>query len=421
MTNSPYPDLPVQTERIKADLQALSELTDPGLPYTRQAFTAHDQRGRAWLIERMRQAGLEVRVDAAANIIGRRSGRRERVPVVMVGSHIDTVRSGGRFDGMAGVVSALEVVRCLNEVGWATRHPLEVVSFTCEEPNVFGLSPFGSRVMIGDITVSQVASATGPEGNTLAEALAWVGGSPDKLDEARRKPGDIVGFLELHIEQGPVLEREGYSIGVVTTIAAPCRARCIIQGRADHAGATMMDERADALAGAAEAVLAVERICSAHDITDTVGTVGHLNLHPNMVNVIPGRVDFLLDVRSTRRDYLDRVRRQIEEEVQAIAGRRGLTASLDWRSIEEPVPIPGHMQEVIQEASTELGLPWLSLPSRASHDAARIASITPIGMVFVPSRNGLSHAPEEWTDFQYISLGARVLGRALMKLDGRES
>ncbi len=400
---------------------ALAELTDPALPYTRQAFTSQDQLGRAWLIERMREAGLEVRIDTAANIIGRRKGKQQGGPVVMLGSHIDTVRAGGRFDGMAGVVSALEVVRCMNEVGWSTRHPLEVVGFTCEEPNAFGLSPFGSRVMAGSLTAERVASATGQEGKTLAETLALVGGSPDKLDEARRMPGDIVGFLELHIEQGLVLEREGCSIGVVTAIAAPCRGRCVIQGRADHAGATMMGDRADALAGAAEVVLALERICSARDITDTVGTVGHLDLHPNMVNVIPGRVDFLMDVRSTRQDYLDRVRREIEDEAQAIAGRRGLTASLEWGSIEEPVAIPEHMQSAIREASTELGIPWLALPSRASHDAARLASITPIGMIFIPSRGGLSHTPEEWTEFEDVALGARVLGLALMKLDGLQS
>ena len=421
MPTSSYPELPIQTERIQADLLALAELTDPDLPYTRQAFTAYDQQGRAWLIEKMRQAGLEVRVDTAANLFGRQRGPQSEGPVVMMGSHIDTVRSGGRFDGIAGVVAALEVVRCLNEVGWSTRHPLEVASFTCEEPNAFGLSPFGSRVMAGSITAQQVATAATPEGETLAEGLALVGGVPQRLDEARRNPGDIVGFLELHIEQGGVLDREGYPIGVVTVIAAPCRAQGVIQGRADHAGATMMDERADALAGAAEAVLAVERICSAQDLTDTVGTVGYLNPHPNMVNVIPGRVDFGVDVRSTRQDYLDQVRRQIEQEIQAIARQRGLTASLEWRSIEKPLPIPDHMQKVIQEAATDLGLLWLSLPSRASHDAARIASIAPIGMIFVPSHNGLSHTPEEWTEFQDIADGAGILGHALMKLDGRES
>ena len=414
-----YPDLNVQTGRIRGDLMALAQMTDPGLPYTRQAFTTYDREARRWLAAKMQEAGLEVRVDPAANVIGRREGGRGSGPVVMLGSHIDTVRAGGRFDGMVGVVGALEVIRCLNEASWTSHHALEMVSFTCEEPTAFGLSPMGSRAMAGNLTVEQVLTAQGPEGKSLAEALAFVGGDAQRLGQTRRQPGDIAGFLELHIEQGPVLEREGVPIGVVTAIAAPCRGRATLVGRADHSGATMMNERYDALCGAAEVVLAVEQACTAPDLTDTVGTVGYLSASPNMVNVIPGRVEMQVEVRSTRQDFLDRVRSQVERELYSVAQRRGLEASSEWLACEEPVPIPEQMQQMIQEASDELGIRWMSLPSRASHDAARIVPITPIGMVFVPSREGKSHTPEEWTEFEDIARGVAVLGRALMKLDER--
>ena len=420
MEASKYPSLHVRTERIQADLMEMARMTDPELPYTRTAFTAGDLEARRWLMGKMRDAGLDVRLDTVANIIGRREGNQSDLPVVMLGSHTDTVRAGGRFDGMVGVVGALEVVRCLNEAGWTTEHTLEIVSFTCEEPTVAGLSPFGSRAMAGGITAAQIDSALGPEGNSLAEAIAFLGGDAARLAEAYRKPGDIAGFLELHIEQGPVLEREGVPIGVVTAIAAPCRGRVTLVGSADHAGATLMHERYDALCGAAEVVLGVERICAAPDLVDTVGTVGFLAVSPNMVNVIPGRVDLQVEVRSTRQGFLDRVRDQVTRTVHGVAERRRLEVSMEWDTIEEPVPIPERMQRHIQQACDELEVRWMSLPSRASHDAARIASVTPIGMVFVPSRDGKSHTPEEWTEFEDITRGVAVLGRALMRLDEME-
>ncbi|MCH7706176.1 MAG: hydantoinase/carbamoylase family amidase, partial [Chloroflexi bacterium] len=303
------------------------------------------------------------------------------------------------------------------EVGWTSRHPSEVVSFTCEEPTFFGLSPMGSRAMAGALTPQQVLAAQGSEGNSLEEALAFIGGDAQRLGEVCRRPGEIFGYLELHIEQGPVLEREGVPVGVVTAIAAPCRGRATLVGRADHSGATMMNERYDALCGAAEVVLAVERICGAPDISDTVGTIGYLSVSPNMVNVIPGRVEMQVDVRSTHQGDLDRVRRQVEQALYSVAEARGLEASLEWLTCEEPVSIPDHMQQLIQGSCDEMGIPWMSLPSRASHDAARIAPITPIGMIFVPSAGGKSHTPEEWTDFEAVARGVAVLGRALMKLD----
>ena len=237
----------------------------------------------------------------------------------MLGSHTDTVESGGRFDGIVGVLGALEVVRCLRESGLTLSRPLEVVDFVCEEPSVVNLSPLGSRIMAGDVTAEMVAEAAAPDGGALTDAIARLGGDPSRLHEARRKPGGIFGYLELHIEQGPVLERAGMEVGVVTIVAAPCRAVVSLTGVADHAGATAMPDRRDALAGAAELTLAVERIVSTPDVVqESVGTVGFLRVTPNMVNVIPGRVDLTVEVRSTQTEALLWAREEIERALREI-------------------------------------------------------------------------------------------------------
>ena len=411
-----HPALDIRPERIEADLEQLAKFTDPELPYTRRAFSPLYEAARAWLAVRFRDAGLDTRVDAAGNLIGRLGGGPG--PALMLGSHIDTVEAGGRFDGIVGVLGALEVVRCIREAGVALSRPLEVVDFVCEEPTIVNLSPLGSRVMAGDVTTEMVAAASAPSGEPLAEAIARLGGDAARLADARRRPGDIAGYLELHIEQGPVLERAGVDIGVVTIVAAPCRAVVSITGAADHAGATAMPDRRDALAGAAELTLAVERIVSVPDIVqESVGTVGFLRVTPNMVNVIPGRVDLTVEVRSTQREALTWAMEEIEGALREISARRGLGSTLEWRHEEHPVPIPSEMQEIVATAAANLHIPAMLLPSRASHDAARLAPVAPVGMVFIPCKNGRSHCPEEWAELGDIVTGARVLGEALLLLD----
>ena len=405
-------------ERIEADLRRLAEFTDPDLPYTRRAFSPEYAEARRWLSERFRDAGLETRSDAAGNLIGRLGGGDG--PVLMMGSHIDTVEAGGRFDGVVGVLGALEVVRCLRESGVAPARPLEIVDFVCEEPTIVDLSPLGSRIMAGDVTAEMVAGAAAPSGEPLGDAISTLGGDAGRLREARRRPGEIFAYLELHIEQGPVLERAGMDVGVVSVVAAPCRAVVSITGAADHAGATAMADRRDALAGAAELTLAVERIASAPDLAqESVGTVGFLRVSPNMVNVIPGRVDLAVEIRSAQSEALLWAREEVERSLREIAARRGLDASLEWRHLEEPVPIPVDMQDVIAESATALRIRAMRLPSRASHDAARLAPVAPVGMVFIPCKDGRSHCPEEWAETDDVVTGAEVLGQALLELDSR--
>ena len=393
-------------------------MTDPELPYTRAAFTPLDHQARAWLTERMREAGLSVRVDAAGNLIGRLAGARDDGPVLMLGSHTDTVQAGGRFDGIIGVLGGLEVVRCLGEAGVTLSRPLELVNFTCEEPTIVSLSPLGSRVMAGDVTPEQASKAQTPSGQRLADAIDDLGGDAAHLERARRKRGDIAGYLELHIEQGPELERQGLEVGVVTAVAAPCRGIVTLTGAADHAGATLMPDRHDALTGASELVLAVERIVSTPDLVhESVGTVGALRVSPNMVNVIPGHVEMTVEVRSTQINALTWAMESIEEELQAIGKRRGLATTIDWMHLEEPVSIPDVMQDAVTQACDDLGIAYLRLPSRASHDAARLAPIANVGMVFIPCKDGRSHCPEEWAELGQIVTGTRVLGQALLRLD----
>ncbi len=417
MTNPPAP-LNVRRDRLEADLWRLAEFTDPDLPYTRRAFSPHYYAAREWLAGRFREAGLDTRVDAAGNLVGR-LGQGEG-PALMLGSHTDTVEAGGRFDGVVGVIGALELARCIQEAGVSLSRPLEIVDFVCEEPSVVSLSPLGSRIMAGDVTAEMVDAASTPFGETLAEAITRLGGDPSRLAGVRREPGDIFGYLELHIEQGPVLERAGLDIGVVTVVAAPCRAVVSLTGLADHAGATSMADRRDALAGAAELTLAVERTVSTPDIVqESVGTVGFLRVSPNMVNVVPGRVDMTVEVRSTQSEALIWAMEEIERALHEISARRGLDSTLEWRHREEPALVPPDMQDVVAKAAEDLRIPVMRLPSRASHDAARLAPVAPVGMVFIPCRDGRSHCPEEWAELDDIVTGVRVLGQALLRLDGR--
>ena len=408
----------VDPARMQRDWEALAAFTNPDLPYTRRAFSPVYKEAREWLAERMRDAGLRVRVDAASNLIGRHPGERDNGPVLMAGSHIDTVEAGGRFDGVVGVLGALEVARALQDAGVVLQHPLEIVDFTCEEPTLTGMTPFGSRVMSGELTAADLVGVRTPLDEPLAAAIDALGGNGAHIEEARRAAGDMAAYLELHIEQGPVLERANVPIGVVTAIAARCSCFVTLDGQADHAGATLMPDRRDALAGAAEVVLALEQIASDSElIEETVGTVGWMRLFPNMVNIIPGHVEFRAEVRSTDAGMLEAARSRLQAVIEESATRRGLQSTLRWEDVEQLVAIPDTLQRTLEQACRTLGLPFMHLPSRATHDAARLASIAPVGMLFIPCKDGKSHVPEEWAELDHIVQGVRALAHAVVVLD----
>lgn len=408
----------IDPARIQRDWEALAAFTAPDLPYTRRAFSPVYKEAREWLAERMRDSGLQVRVDAASNLIGRLPGERDDAPVLMAGSHIDTVEAGGRFDGIVGVLGALEAARTIQAAGVVLRHPLEIVDFTCEEPTITGMTPLGSRIMAGELTTTDLAGVLTPLDEPLAGAIDALGGDSAHVERARLAVGDIAAYLELHIEQGPVLERANVPLGIVTAIAARCSCFVTLEGQADHAGATLMPDRRDALAGAAEVVLALEQIASDSElIEETVGTVGWMRLFPNMVNIIPGHVEFRAEVRSTDARMLETAKGRLQAAVEEAATRRGLQFTLQWEDMEQPVAIPDRLQSTLAQVCQTLGLPFTHLPSRATHDAARLASIAPVGMLFIPCKDGKSHVPEEWAELNHIVQGVRALSYALVLLD----
>ncbi|RKE79404.1 Zn-dependent hydrolase [Rhizobium sp. AG855] len=407
-------NLLVDASRIAADIDALAAITEPDRPYTRRAFTPLFLEGRRYLEDRFRSAGLETRIDASGNLIGRRAGTEPGRGTLMLGSHSDTVPEGGRFDGIAGVVAALEVARTIAGRGITLSHDLEIVDFLAEEVSIFGVSCIGSRGMAGVMPVEWLGRQAGDL--SLEEGLVMVGGDPS-VSAART---DIRAFLELHIEQGPVLEEARLDIGVVTAIAGITRIEVIVTGRADHAGTTPMTGRLDALSAAARLVLAIERLGKelASGPGHFAATVGEFEIEPNAANVVPSRVRMLLDVRAELRPDIDRFRAGLGEAVDAVAQETGVAIATPKLLSDNPAtPMHSLAINALEAACHATGASHRRMASGAGHDAAFMARICPAGMVFIPCAGGRSHAPEEWADNADITLGAAVLLDAILRLD----
>ncbi len=404
----------VDQTRLQADLDALAEFRDPNSPgWTRRVFSEPYLRSREWVAGRMRDAGLVVRRDTAGNLVGTLAGGGG--PALVTGSHTDSVAGGGRFDGPVGVLGAIEAARCIRDSGRKLRHELRVVDFVGEEPNDFGLSCVGSRAVAGTLTAEHLATRD-PSGRTVAEALQSVGGDPRRITEAAWAAGNLRAFVELHIEQGPVLERAGVPLGVVSGIAGIERVVASFDGRADHAGTTPMNARHDALCAAADAVLAVERLASDGD---GVGTAGRIEIFPGALNVIPERAQLWAEFRSVDGAWLDSRRALLDEAVLEAGLRRGVEAAVRRLSRTEPVIASDDVQVAMKEAITNLGLAYVSLPSGAGHDAVQMARLGPVGMLFVASVGGRSHCPEEWTEPDDLEAGVAALLATLLVLDAR--
>jgi N-carbamoyl-L-amino-acid hydrolase len=409
-------NLPVNAARIAEDIDALARLTEPGRPWTRRVFSPLFLEGRAYIEARMRAAGLETRIDAAGNLIGRRSGRAGTQGVLMLGSHSDTVPDGGRFDGIAGVVAALEVARSLAERGVALAHDLEVVDFLAEEVSPFGVSCIGSRGMTAQMPETWLKRRN--ESGALGDALVSVGGDPAVV--LRLSPPKIAAFLELHIEQGPVLERQGRDIGLVTGIVGITRFEILVEGRPDHAGTTPMDARADALVAASDLVLKIhdEALRLSRKPSHFAATVGEFAMVPNAANVVPGRVRLLIDARAERRPDMEAFATWLDQAAKNVATAHGAAISPPARvSDSEPIACDPHLFAVLENAAKSAGMTTLPLVSGAGHDAAWIARVAPAAMIFVPSLDGRSHAPDEWTDNDAIARGAAVLFEAVLARD----
>lgn len=401
-------------DRMQQRIDTLARFgANPEGGVSRVAFSDADLAGRAWLKAEMEALRLEVRVDTAGNIFGRREGSEADLPVILFGSHIDSVPGGGNYDGQVGVVGALEVISLLNEQGITTRHPLEMVSFTDEEG---GLT--GSRAAIGKLTQAAMDFTT-HSGYTIREGIARVGGDPARIGEARRDPAELAAFLELHIEQGAFLHEDGIDIGVVEGIVGIRQWHVTVKGVANHGGTTPMDRRVDALVTAADIVLAVNRIANALEGRQ-VATVGQIQAFPGAPNVVPGRVVMSLEIRDLDAAKMQQLFERIEAAAADIAAVRGTAvafAELDVAS--PPAPTAERMRDLIAATATSLGYSHRRMPSGAGHDAQDLAKITPTGMIFVPSVDGISHSPKEFTSAQDMVKGASVLLQAILAFDRR--
>ena len=404
-------NLRVNTARIGADLDAMAAITDAGKPWTRRAFSPRFDEGRDWLRNRFTQAGLAIAMDPGGNLIGTLKGSDPGAGVIMIGSHSDTVPDGGRFDGVAGVIVALEVARMLREQGITLRHDLAVVDFLAEEVSVFGVSCIGSRTLTGVLPQAWLDLTF--EGRTLAQAMRDVGGAPDQM--AART--DVRAFLELHIEQGTVLESSGTDLGIVTDIAGIERIEVVLTGQPDHAGTTPMDRRADALVAAAALVTDIDAEAKrrAAGPDHFTATVGEFSIEPGAANVVPGRVRMLIDARSSVRAQMEDFARWIEARAQDLPP--GITAETRLLSDNPPKPMDAGVVATLQAAADKVGASHRQMVSGAGHDAAYMARIAPAAMIFVPSLNGRSHCPEEWTETADIALGAEVMAEAVIAID----
>ncbi|KAI7256858.1 hypothetical protein KC345_g10913, partial [Hortaea werneckii] len=380
--------------------------------------------GREWLRQEMDALNLETYLDAASNLIGRLPGTQPELPPILVGSHTDTVTGGGRFDGIAGVAAGLEIVRILRDSGLRLRRTLEIVDFTAEEPTDFGVSTVGSRGMVGTLTETMLGSRD-QEGRSLQNCIAAAGGEPALLAEPLRMPGSVAAYLELHIEQGPVLIESGQPLAVVTGIVGIGRYELRVAGQPDHAGTTPMTMRRDALTAAGELFVELERICREPYEAPVVGTVGVVHVSPNAANVVPGEVTFKFEVRSVDPALIDVVCSRYLESARQLVEVRGLELHVTPLTRSEPVAVSDIVQEALTAACGEVLLESggqgaetvPQIPSGAGHDGNQLSRIAPIGMLFVPSLGGRSHCPEEWTDIQPIAQGTSALARAVLRLD----
>lgn len=410
------PELDALAAEIMARLDELAAISEtPGL-LTRRYLTPEHRAANDLVAAWMREAGMSVREDAVGNVIGRYEGATAGAPALLIGSHLDSVVDAGRYDGMLGVVTGIACVKTLAARGQRLPHAVEVVGFCDEEGTRFQSTYLGSRAVAGAFE-SALLERSDAEGVTLAKAMTAFGLDPARVGESARRPEELVGYLELHIEQGPVLEDEGLPVGVVTAISGQTRLVLMLEGIAGHAGTVPMGLRKDALAGAAACVLAVEELCRAHP--PVVGTVGRLTVAPDATNVIPGSVQFTLDLRAPDDAQRESVLAALRERFETVARERGLTLSIETvhqaGSVACAEPLRAHLAGAIERC----GWPVRELPSGAGHDAAAMAGITDVGMIFVRCDGGISHNPAEAITTADAAAGARVLLDAITSFPER--
>jgi N-carbamoyl-L-amino-acid hydrolase len=396
--------------RIQARIDKLA--TFGGTPEggtSRPGFSEADKQAREWLLPALAELGLSVRVDVAGNIIATRPGSDPQLPAIAFGSHIDSVPNGGNYDGQAGTVAALEVMSMFRDADITTRHPLELIVFVAEEDGLFG-----SAAMIGKLSAEEMDFVTN-SGRSVVEGMDYLGGVSESVAMAERSPAELGAFIELHIEQGPYLDEAGIDIGIVEGIVGIEQWSIRVEGTANHAGTTPMDARQDALLAASRLVVAVNEAVNAVG-GRLVGTVGELTVHPNVSNIVPGRVDLVLEMRDLDLAPIEEAFALIRERAEAIAEAGDVEISIRHALSHTAAPTDASVQAAIRAAAEELGYSNMTMPSGAGHDAQNMASRWPTGMIFVPSRDGVSHSPLEYTSAEALAKGAEVLFEAVVEL-----
>ena len=403
-------------ERILRNLNQFN--ATPGEGTTRVLFTETEVAGRGYIKQEMQELGLSIREDAAGNIFGTYEGTEPALAPIWTGSHIDTVLHGGMFDGMSGVVAGLEAIRLLEEADLRPRRSIAVVVYTSEEPTRFGLGCLGSRALAGKLSAEDAKALKDGEGKSLYDVLESLHFPVEHFDELPVNRGDVKAAVELHIDQTGELERAGKPVGIVQTICAPSVYALKVTGRQSHAGGTSMERRRDALMASAEMALAAEALTKASlgPGDYATATIGRMELVPGSVNVIPGEVEFSLDVRDSSYAHKKELTQKILSKFQEIAARRQVGLSDKEYNDDHPMPCDAAIQGKLVEAAEELGIPYMKTISGAFHDSMLVGEFAPVGMIFVPSRDGISHSPQEWTDFGDIAAGTDVLARTLYAL-----
>jgi len=408
--------LTIDQDRLLSEIDALASFSDAESPaVTRIVFTPTDLKARAWMRARCEAARLTVRQDAVGNVFACWSGSDAQAPVVGTGSHIDAIPNAGKYDGVVGVLGGLEAIRALQRSGFRPRQPIELLIFTAEEPTRFGIGCLGSRLLAGTLSPEAAGQLKDKDGATIDEVRRSAR-CEGELESVKLPTGYYRAFIELHIEQGPLLERQQIPLGIVTKIAAPASLRIAIEGSGGHAGAVLMPDRRDALCAAAEMVLAIESSARSSGAIDTVATVGICEVFPGAVNSIPSRVRLSVDIRDTDLQRRDRVMRTIETACHSIAIERQVSIDFDLLNADAPADCAPAIVEALSESCRKHELSFLPMISRAYHDSLFMARIAPVAMLFIPCRNGYSHRPDEFASPEDIVRGTLVLAETLAAL-----
>ena len=403
----------VNKERVNELLTGLAKFTASEEGVTRLAYSPLDKEAQGWLLKQVQDLGLSVREDAVGNVFLRREGLEVDLPPVACGSHLDTVIHGGAYDGMCGVVGALEALYMLRDT--QLKRSIEVLIFRAEESSRFGFATMGSKLLTGAATVDKLNKG-GKKGDiSFEEALRQRGCAPERAAEAIIAPGTYASFSELHIEQGKVLEEKGINIGIVRNIAAPTRFKIHIQGMADHSGATPMGMRRDALVAAAKLILAVNEAAEDEKEHGTVGTVGVVEVEPGSINVVPGAVTLWVDVRGVEMASIKRTLEDIQAEAENVAVTDRVGVRIEMLTSDSPVPLDENLAVQTEGICKELSYSFLHMNSGAGHDAMHMAKIAPTTMVFIPCKGGISHNPAEYASLEDICRGIIVLGNILKR------